>query len=221
LVEPSQVLARETSILSLEFDRLRDAYPDGNWAAMVLESFGEEATGNKREDAERAVAACVKRGVPNDAFSSPTTFHEYVDKLRTTGHRFAESVTACMTLPPQARLRRAQALNEKYSSLIKVLAADTLIDPVEIGALLAEHEAELTVARLALAVSASKKDGKFPASLQDVADRFGGDVPVNPYSREAVAYQQFENGRNFALTIPSLNALPEVDFIGLPPTALK
>ena len=221
LVEPSRVLARETSIMALEFERLRGAYPDGNWAAMILESVGEEATGNNKEDAERAIAACVKRGVPKDVFNSPKSFREYVGKLRATGNRFAESVTACMTLPIQARLRRAQALNEKYSRLIKVLAAETLIDPVEIGSLLAEHEAELTLARLALAVSASKKDGKFPASLQDIATRFGGDVPVNPYSREAVAYQLLGNGRGFTLTIPHLGRLPEVDFNSSPPTAAQ
>ena len=221
LVEPSQVLARETSIMSLEFDRLRDAYPDGNWAEMILESLGEEVVGENQEDDERAIATCVKRGVPRDVFSSPTAFCEYVDKLRATGNRFAESVTACMTLPPQARLRRAQALREKYAKLIRVLAADTLIDPVEIGILLAEHEAELTVGRLALAVSASKEDGKFPDSLHAVAARFGGRVPANPYTGEAVVYQSLENGFSFALTIPSLDAFPQVDFISSPPAAVE
>ena len=35
--------------------------------------------------------------------------------------RFTESVAASMTLPPQARLERARALNRKYSRLIALL----------------------------------------------------------------------------------------------------
>ena len=153
LVDPSQVLARESSIMSLELDRLRDAYPDGNWAEMILESLGQEVVGENQENDERAIAACVKLGVPRNALSSSTAFREYIDNLQATGSRFAESVTACMVLPPQARIRRAQALREKYAKLIRVLAAETLIDPVEVGILLSEHEAELTLARLSLAVS--------------------------------------------------------------------
>lgn len=212
LVEPSLVLARETSIMSLEFDRLRDAYPNGNWAKLILESFGEEISGKQQDDAKRAIAKCIKLGLPEDVFSSPSAFQEYVSKLQATANRFAESVTACVTLPPKARLERAEALNKKYSRLITLLTSDTLIDPVEIGVLLAEHEAELIVTRLALAISASKKDGMIPKSLQGVADRFGDNIPVNPYSHEPVSYEPLEGGRSFALTIPGLGPLPEVDF---------
>jgi hypothetical protein len=221
LVQPSQMLARETSIMSLEFDRLSEAYPNGNWPQIILESYGEEVTGNKREDAQKAISSCVKRGVPKDAFSTPTAFHDYVDKLHAKANRFTESVTACMTLPPQPRLQRAEALNKKYSKLITLLASDTMVDPIEIGTLLAEHEAELTLARLALALSASKRDSSFPGSLRVVAGRFGGDVPFNPYAREPVSYRLLEDGRHFELTIPRLGKLPEVKFSSLSPTAAQ
>ena len=221
LVQPSQVLARETSIMSLEFDGLREAYPDGNWAKMILASLNEEPTGDRDKDVEKAIALCVERGVPRDVFSSSESFYEYVDKLQVTAHRFAESVTACVTLPPRSRLQRAEALSRKYSKLITILASDTLVDPVEIGTLLAEHEAELIVARLALAVSANKEDATFPESLRDVESRFGGDVPVNPYSRDPVSYRQLEDGRHFELTIPRLGALPEVNFRSLTPVAAQ
>ena len=153
--------------------------------------------------------------------TSPDSFHDYVGKLQVTARRFAESVTACVMLPPQSRLRRAEALNRKYYKLITLLASDTLVDPVEIGTLLAEHEAELVVARLALAVSASKKDGRFAGSLRDIESRFGGDVPVSPYSREPVSYRKLEDGRHFELTIPRLGALPEVNFRSLTPVAAQ
>ena len=221
LLDPAQVLARETSIMALEFDQLREAYAAGDWAELILESVGEEATGDKKKDTQKAMAWCVKRGVPEAVFASPSAFRKYVDQLEATAHRFAESVTACMTLPPPARLKRAQALRKKYSQLIKVLEADTLIDPVEIGALMAEHEAELTLARLALAVSASKKDGKFPPSLQELSDRFGGVVPSSPYTGEPVSYQALANNRSFSLQIASAGGLPSVDFDSISPAVAK
>jgi hypothetical protein len=207
--------------MSVEMDRLRAAYPDGDWAEIILESLGQEIVGDKHEDDERAIAACVKVGMPRETFSNSRKFCEYVDKLQATGNRFAESVTACMTLPPQARVQRAQVLRDKYASLIKVLAAETLIDPVEVGILFSEHEAELTLARLALALSASKSDGKFPDSLQAIEGRFGGSVPANPYTGEAVVYRSSEDGRSFELRIPPQDAFPEVAFNSLPPAEAK
>ncbi|MEM8680157.1 MAG: hypothetical protein AAGF97_12485 [Planctomycetota bacterium] len=221
LVHPSQVLAREASVLSLEFDRLQAAYPEGPWARMILESFRVEVTGDRAADAARAITVCVEQGVPRETFDDPMAFHDYVAKLQATALRFTESVAASMTLPPQARLERARALNRKYSRLIALLASDTLVDPVELGTLFSEHAAELTLARLALAVSASKQDDKFPGSLQDIEDRFGGVVPLDPYSREPVAYRTLDEARHFELAIPRLGELPEVKFTSLAPAAAE
>jgi hypothetical protein len=218
LVDPARVIAREASIMALDFERLENAYPDGNWPQLILDSYGEEVTGKAEEDRSRAIAACTERGVPKEVFESIDAFEAYVAKLQATCNRFVESVAACMVLPPKARLKRASALNKKYAKVIPVLSSDTLIDPAEIGKLFAQHEAELALARIALAVSASKSEGKFPKSLESVASRFGGVTPKSPYSGQTVEYQLQDDGSQFSLQIPSLGPLPYVGFNSRPPT---
>jgi hypothetical protein len=212
LIDPPQTIAREASILALEFDKLRQAYPDGNWEQVLLDSFGDTVTGDRAADRKAAVSACLKRGVPESVFESTDAFERYLSKLEATSNRFVESVAACMTLPPQACLKRAAALNKKYSAVLPILSSDTLVDATEIGALLAQHDAELTVTRLVLAVTASKESEQYPSSLDEVAPRFGGRVPLDPYSFEPVIYQTDEDRRSFSIEIPALGRLPRSSF---------
>ena len=91
----------------------------------------------------------------------------------------ADDVAAVTTEPqgeaatPDTRAEAAVADTQVEAAVpetpAEAAATDTLVDPVEISVLVAEHEAELTLARLALAVSASKGEGRFPASLKDLA----------------------------------------------------
>ena len=108
----------------------------------------------------------------------------------------------------------------KYAELIKVFAADTLVDPVEISNLVAEHQAELTVARLALAVAASKTDGRYPDSLDGIARRFGGVVPLNPYNEKPVDYETRNESRYFSITIASPGG-QQVDFNSASPSPVN
>ena len=209
LVDPAEVLARETSVMAQEFDRLADAYPDGSWAAMVLDSYGLHPTGDRTKDKATARAACIERGVPKEVFDDPKSMHNYLGKLRITANRFAESLSACMTLSPQPRLRRAASLNKKYAKLIPVLSDEIMIDAVEVGLIFAEHEAEVTITRIALAVSATKADDQLPTTLQDVAPRFGGRLPASPYGGP-IQYQA-QDGR-FSLLIDQQGSLPGIDF---------
>jgi hypothetical protein len=215
LVNPPQVLAKEGSIMALEFDQLREAYPEGNWAEMILQSYGEPTTGNVGQDRAAAKSACIKRGVPAKVFDDADAFDDYVEKLSVTANRFVEAVTACATLPAPAWMQRGQKLTDKYSKLITMLGAETMIDPVELGVLFSEHEAELAVARLTLAVSASKRDGKFPKSLDKVARRFGGQLPVNPYGESKIQYQS--HGADFSIAIASQGQFPRIAFTSISP----
>jgi hypothetical protein len=221
LVAPPQIVTREASIMALDFQRLLEAFPNGDWPEKILNSYGETATGDSEKDRINAIRACVKRGVPKTVFDSPDAFQEYVGSLRLTGNRFIESVAACMALPPKARLKRGAALKEKYSTVIPVLAPDTLIDPAELGRLFAQHEAELTLTRIALAVSASSKNEVFPESLDVVANRFGGSTPADPYSGEPVSYQTQSDRRSFSLEISPAGGLPGVSFHSKSPVPAK
>lgn len=216
LVDPPQILAKEGSIMALGFDQLREAYPDGNWAEMILESYGEATTGNLDQDRDSAKSACIKNGVPAKAFSDVDAFDDYVAKLAVTANRFVEAVAACAALPAPAWIERGQVLTDKYSKLITILGSDTMIDPVELCVLFSEHDAELAITRLALAVSASKRDGKFPKSLDDVATRFGGQLPVTPYGDSEIQYQS--DGGGFSIEIASQGKLPRIAFTSVSPT---
>jgi hypothetical protein len=98
-----------------------------------------------------------------------------------------------------------------------MLDADTMIAPGELGVLFSEHRAELTVARLTLAVSASKRNGKFPNSLDKVAKRFGGALPVNPYGESVIQYHT--DGSDFSIEIAAMGRMPRVAFGSHSPTS--
>lgn len=218
LVDPSRVIAREASILGFEFQRLRRAYPDADWAELLLESCGESSTGDLEKDRKKAIAVCEKRGVPRSVFSSTAEFHGYLDRLQATTNRYAESLAACMTLPAEARLTRAQALAVKYSKLIKILAGETTLSTVDVAAGFLEHEAELTLTRLVLALAASKRDGMYPPKLNELRVRFGGALPTSPYDNQPVRYSLVNEAKEFTLLIPAANSLPQISFASRPPT---
>ena len=117
-----------------------------------------------------------------------------------------------MALPVPSRLERARELDRKYATLIKVLGPDTLLGVEEVGALFAEAEAELTVVRLALAVAASKQEGKYPAKLSEIEPRFGGRVPLNPYNGQPVELRALDGGAQFVLSLAATGDLPAIDF---------
>ena len=135
LIDPSRVITSEASILATEFEQLRQAYPQGRWAEMILASYDIPTTGNQQKDKDAAIAACVERGVPRDVFDSERKFADYLRDLESTGNRYVESVAACMALPPKARVVRANAINKKYEVVLPILNSDTTIDPVEIAIL--------------------------------------------------------------------------------------
>ena len=212
LVDAPQSVAREASILALDFHRLREAYPDGNWAQQILQSYDLPITWDEEKDHKSAIDACVSRGVPKTTFDAEVSFQAYLDKIERTSNRFIESVAACMALSPKARVQRAAAIRKKYATVIPILSGDALIDPVEISIWFSQHDAELTLARIALAIAASRTDNKFPPDLKSIEARFGGLIPPDPYRQLSVQYTTRDNQSAFTLRIPRLGPLPSASF---------
>ena len=225
MVQPQRTLSSEATILAMEFSRIQAAYPDGDWAQLILEGYGEPVPEARQAQERAAKSACVKRGVPEGTFSTPVAFAEYTDRLARTSHRFVESAAACMTLPPTAQIRRGQRLFTRYSKRLKPLGEETLVSPAEIGALFAIHDAHLVVVRTVLAVSASKTEEDFPESLDTVANRFGGRLPVSPYDGSPLAYEVFDSGRSISVDVASVEVegvvLSAVDFDSSSPDVPK
>ncbi len=224
LVDPARTLSTEASIVRTDFQRLAQEYPNGSWAELVLEGYGEELPADEKAQQDAAKRACLARGVPEEAFKSPAAFRAYLRQLSTVTGNFIEAAATSMTLPGLARIERGQNLYKKYSKQLNTLGDDTLLNPAEIARIFSTHDAELTVARIALALAASKKDGKYPTSLADISARFGGQLPSNPYDGSAVKYELDGRQQQFAVRVPATESdwitLPEISFESAAPAAV-
>ncbi len=223
LIAPARTLASETSILALDYARLNAAFPNGPWGTTILESLGEEATEDEQQNRKKAVAACVKAGVPKEVFDDVRSFRKHLAGLKELDVRFAEAAAACMKLPPQARVDRGQRLYDRYIKAAGAIGEQTLLNPAEIGALFAGHEANTVVLRCSLALAARRTDKGFPKKLDAIAGGFGGAVPTSPYDGSPLVYEVIDNGRSFRLGVKEVQVgavtLPQVEFTGAAPAS--
>jgi hypothetical protein len=221
LIDPTRTLASEAGILALEFEGLRRMFPRGPWGEAILESLGVEATDNEEQNRKKAVAECVKLGVPKEVFKDAKSLGRYVNRLEPLYLRFAEAAVASMKLPPKARIERGQRVFDRYSKLLGAVGQRDLINPAEVGALFAGHEAKTAVLRCALAVGASRTDKGFPEKLDAIAGAFGGSVPTSPYDGSPLVYEVLDKGKAFRLSINGVRVkgitLPRVDFTSASP----
>ena len=71
MVNPARTLRSEASISKMRLEAFAEAFPNGAWAEMVLETLGEEITHDHPEKLkEAAIAAAVERDIPRDAFEN-------------------------------------------------------------------------------------------------------------------------------------------------------
>ena len=217
MVAPARTLAYEAGIRSHQFDRVKDAFPDGPWAEMILEAMGEFAPGKDRKSMQKkAISLCVERGIPEKIFQDKDAFDQHINKLQKLNLRSAEATAACMSLPPVARMKVGQRIYKKFQQPLKDLGDHSMINPAETGAYFAMHDAELTLARVVLALAAERKNTKFPEELTDVAHRFGGQVPHSPYDGSPLNYETIDGGNGFSINVSAVEAhgitLPKVEF---------
>ena len=85
-----------------------------------------------------------------------------------------------MTLPTASAIQRGQQIHKQYASKLRELGDSKILNPGQIAARFAIHDAELAILKVVLALAASKDEKGFPAKLEDVAERFGGNLPRAP-----------------------------------------
>jgi len=217
MVDPARTLQSEADIFKMRLEAMQDAFPEGPWAEMILESLGVDFPSTGPEGMRKAaIAAATARGVPKMAFEKKESFHRYMTELRSTFVEMAKESANCMCHPAPESIRQGARVFTKYQpALLK--AGDTHArNPAEIAALFAVHEAELTLTRVILAISAAQTEDGFPAELQDVADRFGGHLPRSPYDGTAFVYELLDEGKGFSLQVPEAKVgdivLPGIKF---------
>ena len=221
LINPSRTLASEASILAIELQQLRDAFPRGDWGTMILDSLELESGADEEANRKAAVAACAKKGVPKEAFGSTRAFREYLDRLDMVSTRFAEAASACMRLRGEARVKRGTRLSEQYAKRFGALGQKDLLDVAELGAMFSSHESNLVLLRVALALGTKKAYGELPEDLSGIASGFGGQVPTSPYDGSDIQYELSKDGKSYGLRIAENSVagvlLPAVDFSSAAP----
>jgi len=221
MVDPARTLQSEASIFQMRLDAMQDAFPEGPWAEMVLESLGEEFPSAGPEGMRKAaIEAATTRGVPKEAFQDKESFSQYMKKLRSIFVQMAEESALCMCHRPSDSIRQGERVFAKYQSKLLKVGGTQTQNPAETAALFAVHQAELTLTRLILAISTARTAEGFPAKLEDIAKRFGGQLPRSPYDESALIYELLEDGKGFSLQVQEASvgdvALPGIKFKHLP-----
>jgi len=221
LVEPARTLLSEASISQMRLDAMQDAFPDGPWAEMVLEALNEEfPNGGPKELRVAAIAAAVKHGVPREAFANKDSFGLYLKKLRATHIELARESAACLTQSPPGSIRQGEAVYLKFKSKLPDTERTAKLNPAKIAALFAVHEAELSMTRVILAISATKTAAGYPTDLDLVAQKLGGALPRSPFDGSALVYKSLGGSKGFSIAVAGASVgeveLPEIKFEHLP-----
>lgn len=219
MAHPAKTLQSEANIIKLRMQTLKGAYPDGPWAEMVLEAL-EADIPSAGPDAlrEAAIEAAVERGVPKEAFDNKESFIRYMDERSSLYLDLANATALCMTRTPAESIICGEAISLAYKDKLIETQNTSIWKPAKIASMFAVHEAELTVMRTCLAISARSANG-YPVRLSEVAGLFGGTLPTSPYDGSPLNYEQLEDGNGFSLSVSEAKVgsveLPEIKFLHL------
>jgi len=221
MVAPARTLRSEASILQMRLQAMEDAFPDGPWAEMVLESLDAEfPVADRQGMREAAIAAATELGVPKEVFSDSGSFKKYISGLKLQFVELAKQSARCLSLSPPDSIRCGAAAIERFEGQLLDTERTRTLNPAKTAAYFAVHEAALRVTRTILAVSAARTGETFPSDLASVARKLGGELPRSPYDGSELKYETLEEGRGFSLTLPGATVagveLPEIKFEHLP-----
>ena len=217
-LDPSKMMMAEAAILDEQVDRVIKEFPDGRWAEMMLESWGELADGNSRDELKgRLLEVAEQRGIRAEIFEDRASFEEAAKRFRATHVDYFQESAVCLQQSGMARAKCAAEIHDKFRPQFDEVGDSHFIDVQDVARHVATSEAERVMARVALAVAASRQaDGKYPASLDTVAGKFGGKLPTSPYDGSAVKYTVLNDGQDFAVQVAEATfgdvVMPAIDF---------
>ncbi|QDU54918.1 hypothetical protein [Aeoliella mucimassa] len=217
MVNPARTMGFEAGISKARLAAMESAYPDGPWAEMILEALGAEVPAAGSEELRQAaIAAAVKRGVPESTFATVDAFKSYMDNLRTTYAELARESAICLTLDPPHSIKCGAEVYAKYADKLPETERLSALNPARVASLFALHQAELDMLRQVLAASALKTDDGFPASADAIQARLGNKPLTSPFDGSEYEYEQLEDGRGMSLKIGKATVggieLPEFKF---------
>jgi len=217
MLDPAAVLSHEARILKLQLAKLRQAFPDGPWAEMVLEALDAAIPhASDREMREAALAAAADRGLPAEILRDKQAFDRHVAELESLHLAMARRTAAALTFSGMASVERGQAVYDSFAAKLRAIGDPHVVNPGQIAARFATHDAELMLAKIVVALAAMNNDQGFPKQLDNLAGQFGGKVPRSPYNGSPLRYDLLENGHGFSLAVPEVKVgnidLPRIGF---------
>ena len=217
MADPARSLFQEFRIVKLQLAMFGEVFPDGPWAEMVLEALDAPIPmAGEMEMQQAARAAAAERGLPANILDDEEAFAAYLEKLKALYLPMARQTAQALSLPPVAAVERGQEIHDEFADKLQELGDPSLVNPGEVASYFAMHDAELTLAKVVIALAASKTEEGFPPTLDAMADRFGGEVPRSPYDGSPLTYELLDGGRGFHVAVPAAQlgaiSLQKIDF---------
>ncbi|WP_148074122.1 hypothetical protein [Bythopirellula goksoeyrii] len=215
-LSPATVIGYEAALVDLRLKELKEAYPDGNWAELMLVvTEGQPDHLDQASVREFVQAEAIKRGVPESVFADETSFDEFIENLRTVNAEYYERMLDGLSLPLGKAIGVGQQIYKEFAPKLMRLGDPETLNPGQISAYYASHAAEHNLADVVLALSANKQGELFPNELSKVASDFGGVLPQGPTGNK-VSYKVSPDQKGFRISYPGAKIgeveIPEIAF---------
>jgi len=137
-LSPATAISHEANILQLGLSNLQRAYPDGNWAEMILVAMDAPTSGlSPAEMKTTARSIVIERGVPESVFDSKESFDAHIDKLRAVNRHYYQEMLRCCCLPPSQAIRDGERIHETYAAQLKRLGDPNTLSACQLTAFFA------------------------------------------------------------------------------------
>ena len=210
-------LEAESRVFDAKLEQVKAAYPDGNWAEMILEAWGELAEGDDRAGLQaRLLELAGERGYTPETFKDKDAFLAAASKVEQLHADYFAACAGCVKLEEPARAKKAAELYRQFQPKFEAAGDAEFLDIRHIVRHQAANEAESELIRGVLGICASRKGGKYPSAINAVAAQFGGRLPKSPYNGAPLEYQVLNDGQDFLIAVPELTIMgvvyPRVEF---------
>ncbi len=210
-------LQHEREHFGQQLDRVVAAYPDGNWAELILDAWGELTYGTSQLELEsKLFAAAEKRGIPATTFRDQSSFNQKANELRQLQTDYLDACAECVTMKDPDRADQAGKVYAEFQPRFQAIGDANFLDIRHLVGHYAAYQAELIMTEVTMAIASRHADGKYPDALNDVATVFNGTLPVSPYNGSALEYRTLNNGADFLIAVPEVRhggiAYPRIEF---------
>ena len=216
-LSPATAIGYEAALVDLRLSQLQDVFPDGNWAEMMIAVLEDQPDSMDQTSLEAFVKAeAVKRGIAKSVFDSNASFDEFIEKLRSVNAQYYQATLNSLSLPTNKAVAEGQRIHKEFAPQLMRLGDPSTLNPGQIAAYYASHQAEHQLADLVLTIAANKQGDLFPRDLTKVAGDFGGKLPSSPTETGKLTYKTTPDQKGFRISYLGTKIgdiqIPEISF---------